>query len=228
MIKPDPPRLCRVSGEEPRWPARGEETEEGTRELAVPPGDVGSRGRWSRDAWRSPHCSRGSRSTPPSSQPPAPAPATSPPPQFGRLGPRGGPLFVSGGARLHPAQPLPLLASRTAGATPGESCSRTLRAVARASRLPARLGTGHLRSQLALPGTGHLRAPIVPGAAQLLERPGPRASGRAPLPRPPGRPPASSRRPQPLGPPPQPPRCCPGGVTNLCWWRTTPSARPRA
>ncbi|CAI9165586.1 unnamed protein product [Rangifer tarandus platyrhynchus] len=121
MIKPDPPRLCRVSGEEPRWPARGEETEEGTRELAVPPGDVGSRGRWSRDAWRSPHRSRGSRSTPPSSQPPAPAPATSPPPQLGGRDLGVSPSSDLGGRVSTPPSPCPSWLPGRLERLPGEA-----------------------------------------------------------------------------------------------------------
>lgn len=47
-LKTVPTRLCWVG--EARVCAEGAGGREGTRELAVPPGDVGSSGRWSRDA----------------------------------------------------------------------------------------------------------------------------------------------------------------------------------
>lgn len=104
---------------------------------------------------------------------------------------------VGAWGRLHHAQPLPHLATRTAGATPGGSCSRTL---GHRPGISAASPAGHRASaKLALPGPGHLPAPTVSGAAQLPATPGPGTSVRLPLPQPLGRRPVSSRRPSPFG-----------------------------
>lgn len=121
------------------------------------------------------------------------------------------PLLGPGGASTTPS-PCPSLLPGLLERLPGEALPGRS-ATARASRLPARLGTGHLRSYSpARPW--HLPAPTVSGAAQLPATPGPGTSVRPPLPQPLGRRPVSSRRPQPLWPP---PRCCPGDVINSCW-----------
>lgn len=214
MIKPDPPPVLGLGRKSPAS-RRGEETGGGDeRAGAVPPGDVGSRGRWSRDAWRSPHRSRGSRSTPPSSQPPAPAPAP--------------PCRPNCGGRDRGCPPIRIWRGRVS--TPPSPCSSWL--PGRLERLPGEAVPGGRRR----PGDPGCQPGWAPASAKPASpawhwgsagtdcprrRPASRtpwAAGflGAPLP---GRWAGCPRAPGALltpRPPPPPPRCCPGGV-NSCW-----------
>lgn len=157
MIKPLPPRQGWVSGR--RESARGGKlggAREGTGELAVPPGDVGSPGRWSRDAWRSPHRSRApglpyrAAASPGSGDLPAAAvwaAGTARIPPFGLLW---------GACLLPPARPCPSLLPRRLESLPGE-------AIPGRPSISAASPAGHQTSaKLAPPGTGHLGHRLSP------------------------------------------------------------------